>query len=79
MRQLRILGLYAMLNSYVFGAESQQGSEKWVGFTEHQVEFNTDILSASDLTLSDGSIAYRAGNGHYEMGISINHGYMDLD
>ena len=79
MRQLSILGLYAMLNSYVLGAESQHGSEKWVGFTEHQVEFNTDVLSASDLTLSDGSITYRASNGNYELGLSLNHGYMDLD
>jgi hypothetical protein len=78
MRQLSILGLYAILNSTVFGAESQQGLAKWPRFTEHQIEFNTDVLSASDLTLSDGSIAYRASDGTYELGLSLNHGYMDL-
>jgi hypothetical protein len=69
MRLLSILGLYAMLHFYVHGAESQQGSEKWVEFPEHQVEFNTDVLSASDLILSDGSIAYRAGNGSYGLAV----------
>jgi hypothetical protein len=78
-KQLSILSLYAMLNSFVIGAESPRSLEKWVESTEHQVEFNTDVLSASDLTLSDGSIAYRADNGRYGLGLSINHGYMDLD
>lgn len=79
MRYLSIFGIYAILNSYLMGEESRQHSEKWDGFTEHQIEFNSEVLSASDLTLSNGSITYRAGNGEFELGLSVNHGYMDLD
>lgn len=46
---------------------------------EQTTEANLDLLFASDLTVSESSLAYRNKGNGFEFGINANHAAMDLD
>lgn len=79
MKQLGLFGCYVFMISVACGEEPQLDSKTREGFTDHQVEVNSDVLSASDLILTEGSIRYSTSNDRYELRLSLNHGHMDLD